>query len=244
MSTSRALDILAVAAHPDDVELGCGGTLARLARTGHRTGIVDLTRGELGSRGTPETREQEAAAAERLLGLAARRNTGLPDGGLDPLDQSQRLALIRVLRELRPTVLLIPSRLARHPDHSHAAYLAEEAVFRAGLFKIDTDQEPFRPSSVFYYMEQIPFTPSFIVDVSEDHETKMHAVHAYGSQFQQNDTDDEPATFLTRPEYLEAVEIRGRHFGGMIQTRYAEPFLSMTPLVIRSDSPFPELNRD
>jgi len=228
--TEPALDLLAIGAHPDDVELGCGGTVAHLVRLGRRIGILDLTRGELGSRGTPEQRDDEARAAAEVLGVAVRRNAGLPDGGLDPFDPGQRRTVIEHLRALRPHVLLLPWHEVRHPDHRHAAHLGEEAAFRAGLHRIDTGQEPFRPVLVLYYMERYPFEPTLIVDTGDDHATKMAAIRAYASQFSARTDDPEPATFLTRPGFLGGVEARDRYYGESAGFRTGEPLKARDPL--------------
>ncbi len=226
------VDLLALGAHPDDVELSCGGTLACFARRGHRTGILDLTRGELGSRGTAPTRDAEAEAAAAVLGVAARRNAGLPDGGLDPFDPDQRLAVVRVLRELRPRVLLLPWREVRHPDHAHASALGEEAAFRAGLHKVETGQEPFRPASILYYMERYAFEPTLILDVSADHGRKLEAIRAFRSQFERSDDDTEPATYLTRPGFLESIAARDRHYGELAGFTFGEPFRARGALAL------------
>lgn len=232
--TEQSLQVLAIVAHPDDAELGCGGTLAHLARLGQRVGILDLTRGELGSRGTPALREQEAAKAGQILGITTRRNAGLPDGGLDPANPEQRLAVIRILRELRPHTVITCWPEVRHPDHRHASQLVEQASFRAGLFKLDTGTEPFRPSQLLYYMEHYPFEPTLVVDVTDDYATKTEAILAYSSQFFADpDTDsDQPATHLTRPEFLEGVDARARAYGELAGFRYGEPFRSRGPLAV------------
>lgn len=234
--TITPLDVLAIAAHPDDAELGCGGTLAKLARLGRNVGILDLTRGELGTRGTVAGRAREAADAAAILGLTTRVNAGLPDGGLDPFSAEQRLVVIRLLRELRPRLLLTPWIEVRHPDHRHATELVEEAAFRAGLHAIDSGGgEPFRPRGILYYMERPAFVPSLIVDVSRDYDTKRAAIRAHVSQFG-NAASAEPVTFISRPEFLEGLEARDRHYGDLVGATYGEPFLSRAPLPVADPS--------
>lgn len=228
----RPLDVLGIAAHPDDVELCAGGTMALLARQGRRTGILDLTRGELGSRGTPEGRLEEAAEAARLLGLAARANLGLPDGGLDN-SEAHRLAIVRLVRRYRPTVVLLNAPEDRHPDHGNAARLATDALFYAGLRKIETDwegrpQQPWRPAHVLHYMHAIPFEPTLVVDVSDVWETRLAALRAFRSQFHHADyeaAEGEPTTFVSNPAFFDWVEARARTYGYRIGATFGEPLL-------------------
>ena len=192
------LDVLALAAHPDDVELCAGGTMCLLADQGYRTGVVDFTRGEMGSRGTPEIREQEASGASEILGLASRDNLGLPDGDI-PNTADARQRLIRLIRRYRPSIVLVNAPEDRHPDHPAAARLATDALFYSGLVKIETEdegepQEPWRPAHVLHYMQSIPFEPTFVVDVSEVWERRMEALLAYRSQFYAGDASGEAAS--------------------------------------------------
>ena len=225
------LDVLALAAHPDDVELSAGGTMCLLAEQGYRTGIVDFTRGELGSRGTPEGRAREAARASEILGLSARHNLGLADGDIANTAETRR-DLIRLVRRHRPTIVLINAPEDRHPDHPAAAALATDALFYSGLRKIETEddgevQEPWRPHHVLHYMQSIPFEPTFVVDVSGVWERRMEAMLAFESQFYTG-TDggtDEPQTFISNPAFLEWIEARARTYGYRVGATHGEPFL-------------------
>lgn len=229
----RPLDVLALAAHPDDVELCAGGTVCLLARQGYRVGIVDLTQGELGSRGTPEGRLQEATEAARIIGLAVRENLGLPDGGLADTAE-QRLAVIRVIRRYRPHIVLINAPECRHPDHSAAAQLATSAIFFAGLRRIETfdeqgnPQQPWRPHHVLHYMQAVPFDPTLVVDVTEVWPQRLEALQAFRSQFYNPDyvpSEDEPETFVSNPTFFQWIEARARTYGYQIGAVYGEPFL-------------------
>jgi N-acetylglucosamine malate deacetylase 1 len=218
----QALDVLAFGTHPDDLELCCGGTLILLARRGYRIGAVDLTRGELGTRGSAETRSQETAAANQILQLCLRENLGIPDGNIEKSQENIR-HVIQVIREHRPRLVLAPYWEERHYDHVHASELVSEATFYSGLAKIDTGQEHFRPFRVIYYTGRIGFRPSFIVDISETFDEKMRAVRSYETQFHGYQTS-EPETLISTPYALEVVETMARHYGAMIGARYGEPF--------------------
>ncbi|MEL6614508.1 MAG: bacillithiol biosynthesis deacetylase BshB1, partial [Bacteroidota bacterium] len=236
------LDVLALAAHPDDVELCAGGTMCLMNEQGYRTGVVDFTRGELGSRGTPETRAQEAERASGVMGLSARHNLGLPDGDI-PNTAESRQRLIRLIRYHRPGIVLVNAPEDRHPDHPAAARLATDALFYSGLVKIETEwegeaQEPWRPAHVLHYMQSIPFEPSFVVDVSGVWERRMEALLAYRTQFFTGEDatpeasgdggasgDEEPETFISNPACLEWVKARARTYGYRIGATYGEPFL-------------------
>jgi N-acetylglucosamine malate deacetylase 1 len=224
------LDVLAIGAHPDDVELGCSGTLIKLKKQGKRIGILDLTEGELGTRGTPETREREAAAAARIIGTDARMNLRFPDGNIVNTPES-RLRIIEVIREYRPDILLFPHWFERHPDHEHAHALCREAWFFAGLEKIPSSidgkhQEPFRPRSYYHYMQTYEFTPSFVIDISGEYEQRTQSVLAFASQFH-NPLSRERETFLSSPEFLKMLDTRFAYYGDRIGVTYGEPFYSV-----------------
>jgi bacillithiol biosynthesis deacetylase BshB1 len=225
------VEVLALGAHPDDVELGCGGTLALLAKRGTRTGIAHLTRGEAGTRGTEEERRVEAEAAARALGAATLDILDCGDGGLRSGEEEEE-ALIELLRLRRPELLLLPSPSDRHPDHGRAHELLRAAAFYSGL-AARGEGEPHRPGAAFSYMQHDPFDPSFVVDVSASWEQKLAALAAYRSQLhQEGEARDEPATKVASPEFRHAVEGRARHFGLLIGAAFGEPFFSPLPLAV------------
>lgn len=228
------LDILAVGAHPDDVELCCAGTLVKLVRRGRRAGIVDLTEGELGTRGTRRVRLGEARAAASILGCS-RENLGIPDGNIEVNSRNVR-KLITAIRKYRPKLLVIPHWHERHPDHVHAHQLCKEAWFYAGLRKIRTtlggrSQEPWRPDNYIHFMQWYEFTPSFIVDITGVYETRLKAIRAHKSQFY-DPASTEPATKLSDRTFLDFVETRAKIYGAKIGVRYAEPFFSVESIGI------------
>ena len=204
-----------------------------MTRQGYQVGIVDFTRGELGSRGTPEGRMEEARTAAEILGLAVRENLGLPDGDIAPTKANQA-QVIRVLRRYRPHVLLVNAPECRHPDHCAAARLATEAVFYAGLRKVETTeddgtpQEPWRPHHILHYMQAVPFSPTFVVDVTETWEQRTRALQAFRSQFYNPDYTPavgEPETFVSNAEFFRWIEARARTYGYQVGATYGEPFL-------------------
>lgn len=227
------LDILAVGAHPDDVELGCGGTLAMAVDSGKAVGIVHLTRGERGTRGTPAEREAEARAAGAALGAAAVEILDCTDGALRTSEVEED-ALIALLRRYRPEIVLSPAPEDRHPDHGRAHRLVKDACFYAGLRRrAPRTGEPHRPGAVFSYMQHDAFEPSFVVDVGAAWDRKVAALACYASQlYRPNDSRDEPATKVASREFSRAVEGRARHFGQMINAELGEPFWSRTPLAV------------
>lgn len=231
------LDVLAIGAHPDDVELGCGGTLAGLVAQGRRVGILHLTRGERGTRGTPEEREIEARAAGEALGVHVVDFLDCGDGALRT-GEAEEDGLIALLRRYRPEILIGPSPSDRHPDHGRAHRLVADAAFYSGLRNRAREEgvEPHRPAAVYSYMQHDPFEPSFIVDVAAHWEKKVASLAAYGSQLYQGDEDaqrDEPQTKVSSPEFSRAMVGRAQHFGLMIGAAYGEPFWSRLPLAVR-----------
>ena len=221
------LDILIFAAHPDDAELSMGGTIAKLSANGAKIGIVDSTKGELGTRGTPELRTEEAAKASEILKISERVNLGFPDGRLYPTDEYVNQA-IKMIRKYRPKIIFAPYFNDRHPDHIGASEIVKRAMFLSGLPKIKTELEgeeqiPYRPKKLFYYMHMYEFDPTFIVDISETFKTKMDAVLAYSSQFY-DPSSNEPDTFISSQNFLKFLEARGRTYGFKIGKDYGEPF--------------------
>ncbi len=224
--------ILAIGAHPDDVEISCGGTLALAARQGISSLVLDLTRGELSTNGTVEERAKEAAEAARVLGIAERRNAGLPDGGIDARDPEQVRRVVRILRALRPSILLTHAPRDRHPDHVEASQLVDRAWYLAGLRQYDDEGAPHRAEGRYYFASRIGFTPTFVVDVSPCWEEKRRAILAHGSQVARG--DESTATPLNAPDFMARIEARARHYGGQIGARYGEPFRSTEPIGFRS----------
>jgi N-acetylglucosamine malate deacetylase 1 len=218
------VDILAFGAHPDDVELAASGTLIMAARGGASTGIITLTRGEMGSRGTPQARAAEFDASCALMGLAHHEMLGMRDGWLCA-DEASKMAVVREIREHRPRIVLLPHEEDRHPDHGGACRIVQEACFLAGLRRIDTAQEPHRPAQLLYYMSSWEFVPSFIVDVSDVIEEKRRAILAYGTQvFTAGASNAEPPTFIASEHFQELLFSRMAHYGHLIGKKYGEPF--------------------
>lgn len=218
-----SVDVMAFGPHPDDVELGCGGTLIKLADQGYSTVLVDLTEGEMSTRGTVETRRQEAARAADLLRAVARENLGLEDGNIRNSQEARR-RVVCVVRKHRPRMVLVPYYRDRHPDHYHAGELLYDAVFLAGLSRLETGQDSYRPEKFVYYMRWCEFEPTYIVDVSEQFERKMAAVAAYASQFSAADTAF-AQTRLTSPQHEWEVVHRCAYYGSLIGKKYGEGFL-------------------
>lgn len=230
------LDVLAIGAHPDDIELSAGGTLIKLVERGKKVGILDLTRGELGTRGNEELRAREAAEAAKILGVHTRENAEIPDGNIE-VNRENKLKVAAIVRKYRPEILLIPHWLERHPDHESANKLCRDAWFMAGLEKVRTsldgeEQQPFRPKTCYHFMQTFEFVPSFIVDISDVYEQRMDAVRAFRSQFYDPDSD-EPETFLSTPAFMEFLHTRFQYFGDRIGVKYGEPFFSVNMVGIR-----------
>ncbi len=224
-------DILAFGAHPDDVEIGCGGTLYKLAQRGYKIGIIDLTEGELGTRGTVTERYQEAEEAARLLSVVFRKNLKIPDGGIAGTPE-QRARVIEVLRKFCPKVVFAPYPDDRHPDHIHAGNLIREACFYAGVRKVNPGKNPpHRPAKLLYYMISRDFGPTFYVDISEQFATKLHAIRAYRSQFYNPEYEGEE-TFISSKNYLDSLETRARYFGWRVGVEFAEAFWMKEPLLL------------
>lgn len=220
------LDLLAVAAHPDDVELTCGGTLIKMAARGYKTGILDLTEGEMGTRGTPETRHREAMASARILGVKVRDNVGLPDAGLAVV-QEQKLAVAEHIRRLRPHTVILPYWEGRHPDHYSAGRLGYEACFLAGLKRLPISGEPFRPFKVLYTTFDHPMRPTFIVDISREYARRQRAVLAFRSQFRppRREVKALKKVHLPLDELDRRAEHASRGYGQMIGVEYGEAFV-------------------
>ncbi|HVN92391.1 MAG TPA: bacillithiol biosynthesis deacetylase BshB1 [Terracidiphilus sp.] len=215
-------DVLAIAAHRDDVEQTCGGTLLRMAARGLRTAILDLTRGEAGTRGTAEDRAREAEDAARILGVRWRQALDLPDGAISNTLEN-RVAIVRVLRRLRPRVVILPYWQARHPDHAVTAPLGAEACFLSGLKKIETGAEPHRPFKIVYASLYADVRPSFVVDITPFIEQRHQALMAYHSQYANQAAGS--AIFVPEEEIRERTFAEARHYGLLAGVRYGEPFV-------------------
>ncbi len=218
------LDILAIGSHPDDVELTCGGTLLKCADQGHRTGILDLTRGEMGTKGSAELRATEAARAAEILGVTERRNAGLPDAGVFN-SQTNRETLVTILREMRPRVVILPFPRGRHPDHRVGSELARDACFLAGLKRFGSG-EPYRPGKLVYAasFREDAGKPTFVVDISAQFERKMEAIRCFASQF--DDAIKAGEAFPTGQPLYELIETQNRHYGSLIRRPFGEPFVT------------------
>ncbi|HEV2290344.1 MAG TPA: bacillithiol biosynthesis deacetylase BshB1, partial [Gemmatimonadales bacterium] len=217
------VDLLAIAAHRDDVELTCAGTLIRAADRGQRTGILDLTQGETGTRGSATLRGEESARAAKLMGVAERRNAGLADAHLHNTEDARR-AVVAELRHFRPRVVILPYPVGRHPDHRVASELARDACFLAGLKKYDAPGEPHRPFKILYSLayREDPVKPTFVVDISAQMARKMDAIRCYASQFDGAHSAGE--IFPTGQDLYSLVETQCAHYGSLIRTRFGEPF--------------------
>lgn len=217
------LDILAFGAHPDDVELGAGATVAKMVATGKKVGIIDLTRGELGTRGTAETRDTEAADAAKILGVEVRENLSFRDGFFTD-DESHQLEIIKMIRKYRPEIVLCNAVEDRHIDHGKGSEVVEKACFLSGLKKIETGQEAWRPKHIFHYIQWYPLKPDFILDVSGFLETKKQACFAYKTQFHDPE-NKEPDTPISSKLFQDSIENRAKDLGMLIGTEAGEGFM-------------------
>lgn len=231
------LDILVFAVHPDDAELGCSGTILKHIADGKKVGIVDFTRGELGTRGSAEIRDEEAAASAKILGLHARENLCMKDGFFQNNEEHQ-LQLIKMVRKYQPEIILTNALHDRHPDHGRAGDLANNAIFLSGLRRIETQldgiaQTEWRPRLVLQYIQDRYIKPDIIVDISEHMDTKIESIKAFKTQFDSPNTD-EPQTYISTPAFLESVIGRAREFGKDIGAKYGEGFTSRKLLGINN----------
>lgn len=222
------LDILVLAAHPDDAELGCGGTILHHVSLGHKVGVVDFTQGELGTRGTVQTREQEASNSAKILGLSVRDNLKLADGFFKN-DETHQRKVIQAIRKYQPEIILANAVYDRHSDHGRAAELASDACFLSGLAKIETSdeqgnpQKPWRPKVVYHYIQSLFIEPDFVMDVSAHWPKKVEAIKAFKTQFY-DPNSSEPQTYISSPDFLRMIESRGVELGHAIGVKYAEGF--------------------
>lgn len=225
------LDVLAFAAHPDDCELSCSGTLAKLKSQGKKIGIVDLTRGELGTRGTVEIRNQEAEASSKILKLDARENLDMRDGFIE-ISEANKLKVVQMLRKYKPTIVFANAIVDRHTDHGRAAELIEQSIFISGLVNVKTtlngkEQESWRPKQVFHYVQFQYIKPDVIVDITANWETKEASIKAFGSQFY-DPKSKEPKTLISSEGFMDIVRSRAIEYGSAIGVKYGEGFTTHT----------------
>jgi N-acetylglucosamine malate deacetylase 1 len=231
------LDILAFGAHPDDVELGCSGTIAKEVNLGKKVGIIDLTRGELGTRGSVETRNSESAKASEILGVSVRENLDMRDGFFVN-DEAHQLKVIQMIRKYQPEIVLCNAIDDRHIDHGKGSKLVSDACFLSGLRQIKTElngenQEAWRPRVVYHYIQWKNIEPDFVVDISAFMETKMQSVLAYGSQFY-DPKSNEPVTPIASKNFLDSIKYRAQDFGRLVGVEYAEGFTVERYLAVNS----------
>ena len=218
------VDLLAIAAHPDDVELTSGGTLLKMAAAGYRTGVLDLTRGETGTRGTPETRAKEAARAAKIMRVTVRRNLGLPDAHLE-MRENYKMAIAEVIRDLQPRTVILPFWEGRHPDHYTAARLGFEACFVAGLKNYPLAGEAYRPFKILYASAYADVRPTFAVDITKQYDRRRQAILAYASQFNPPKRDKKSRVALPLDELEARMNLQASYYGRMIGVKYAEGFV-------------------
>ncbi|NQY66748.1 MAG: bacillithiol biosynthesis deacetylase BshB1 [Flavobacteriales bacterium] len=224
------MDILFFGAHPDDVELACSGTILKYIASGKEIGIVDLTRGELGTRGTAEIRTQESTAARKVLGVSVSENLELSDGFVDSSKESQ-MAVVNAIRKHRPEIVIAPATSDRHPDHGNAAKLISEACFKSGLIKLETKYESWRPKVVYHYPQDRFINPDFVVDITGFMDQKMEVVKCYESQFFQENSE-EPETPISVKGFLDFIKSRASHFGRPVNAKYGEGYTVERPIGI------------
>ena len=222
---TEQVDLLAIAAHRDDVELTCGGTLIKMVERGYKVGVLDLTAGEMGTRGTPEIRAREAAKAAKILGMKWRGNLGVPDSDVQTTRQN-KLRLAQTIRELRPHTVVLPYWEARHPDHYHASELGYEGCFLAGLKQLPIEGEAFRPFKIIYATAYANVRPTFVVDITAQYERRRRAILAFASQFGAAKKRPKSRVHLAIDRLDEEMGQLARHYGQMIGVRYGEPFLT------------------
>jgi bacillithiol biosynthesis deacetylase BshB1 len=234
MATQK-LDILAFAAHPDDAELACSGTLIKHAQQGKKVGIVDLTQGDLGTRGSVEIRAKEAADSAKILGLSARENLKMPDGFFDETEENLQ-KIIYAIRKYQPEVIIANAVSDRHPDHGRGSQIVSRACFLSGLVRIETSddgeiQQPWRPKNIYHYIQFRYIKPDFVVDITDVWEQKLASIKAFKSQFY-DPNSDEPSTLIASENFLKYIEARAMEFGASIEVGYGEGFTVERPLAI------------
>ncbi len=230
------LNVIVFGAHPDDAELSMGGTIARLTKNKYRVGIVDLTKGEMGTRGSAQIRKKEAEEAAKILNVKVRKNLSIPDGNIKLNDENIK-KVVKVIRKYKPEIIFAPYINDRHPDHIDASALIKRAMFTSGLIKYKTTenkkiQKAYRPLKLFYYMQTFTFIPSFILDITDTFQQKMESIFAYNTQVHSpgKSRSNEPETFISTPEFIGYIEARAKTYGFQIGKKYGEPFYSETEI--------------
>ena len=238
------LDVIVFAAHPDDAELSMGGTILKLTNNKYKVGVVDLTKGEMGTRGSAQTRKKEAGNAAKILNLKVRENLSIPDGNIK-LTGDNLKKIVRVIRKYNPKIIFAPYLNDRHPDHIDASALIKRAMFTSGLIKFKTVdgktvQKAYRPAKLFYYMQTYSFEPSFVIDITDTFDGKMKSVYAYGTQVYApgNKKSKGPETFISTPEFIGYIEARAKSYGFKIGKKYGEPFFTEEEVEMNLDGLF------
>lgn len=226
------LDILVFAAHPDDAELACSGTILKEVAAGKKVGICDLTQGEMGTRGTPELRLQESERSSKILGLSARENLDLGDCFFE-VNKENTIKLVEIIRKYQPEIVITNALEDRHPDHGKGCEIAELACFWSGLHKIDTGQEAYRPEKVYHYIQDRMLEPDFVVDITDQWQGKLDSIKAFSSQFY-DPNSSEPDSYISSKEFWHFIEARAMEFGHKIGVKYGEGFQTRNPLEIKS----------
>lgn len=235
MNDGNKLDALFIGAHPDDIEITSSGTLLKMVKAGKKTGIIDLTLGELSTRGDLRTRKKETVAASKILGIKVRENIGIPDGEIQNIHKN-RIKLIRQIRKYRPDIVFAPYPEDRHPDHINTSLLVKESVYFSGLARIETEgYSAFRPKKIFYFRHAYDLPISFIVDITDVFKIKMRSIRAYKSQFY-NPKTRQPDTYISSKLFLKDVETRARFYGFKIGVEFGEPFYCEEPIKIQSEN--------
>ena len=226
------LDILVFGAHPDDVELGCGGTILKHVKQGYKVGILDLTRGELGTRGTEETRSDETENSTKILGVSLRDNMGFKDGFFQN-DESHKMELIKKIRQYKPDIVITNAPSDRHPDHGRSSDLTIDSCFLSGLEKIETGQDVWRPKHIYHYIQFNTILPDFVVDITDEMEQKIESILCYKTQFY-NPESEETETIISSKDFLESVKYRAKDLGRQSDCKYAEGFITNQTLKVNS----------
>ena len=226
------LDILVFGAHPDDVELGCGGTILKHVKQGYKVGIIDLTRGELGTRGTEETRSDETENSTKILGVSLRDNMGFKDGFFQN-DESHKMELIKKIRQYKPDIVIANAPSDRHPDHGRSSDLTIDSCFLSGLEKIETGQDVWRPKHIYHYIQFNTILPDFVVDITDEMEQKIESILCYKTQFY-NPESEETETIISSKDFLESVKYRAKDLGRQSDCKYAEGFITNQTLKVNS----------